>query len=180
MDKAAMFANPIKYLHNYNKLVELGRRQDFLRILSNVDRAATIDRRSAVMPYGFLYADVVSPRMGMPPMGKKSTESMGRGKVKRFTDQYAAFMKIKEHKKEFGDMSGCLCQIDKGENIEDVAFTFKDCIYHAFRVHDTLSMSQSVEQMRGMIGTGGLLSHIRSRPFNTLSNVFGFGQQPII
>ena len=182
-----MYADPMKYFGTYKVLAEL-KNSNILRHLSNVDRYYIGDKKSAVMPLSFLYADTYSPKFGMGS-SKKKKDTKGnvnvvrknRVNVKRYDLETSGHLKMAEHRKEHGENLKCFCPIDDGNTISDILADYHKFLYTTFRTHEPFAVYAFADIARVKAVSGKLLDYLKNKKYtaNPLQSVFGIGQVAI-
>lgn len=179
-----MHYDPIKYLANYKLLAEL-REGGLMRHLSNIDRIWRGDGKSAVMPYGMLFADTYSTKMGRGGSKKKADghpiKPKPRVNARRYDWNTSAHLRISEHRQEHGEELNCGCPICIGNTMADVVADYSRILYPAFRTHEPYALHTFADFARARMRAGTLKEFLTTKKYapNALKNVFGIGQQEI-
>jgi hypothetical protein len=136
----SIYADFQTYFQNFKVLANYVQDNDFLRILSNVERTEPPYESKALYPLSFLISDLYSVKYG-GGFGKGRNPDKEEYTSKRLDLGSLEYLTIQSHKDKLKDSLDCVCPICDGREIDDVRIDFYGNLPEAFRIHETFALN---------------------------------------
>lgn len=136
---------------------------NFIRILSNVPYRINKKDNDAILPLGFLVADIICSRVGI---GGKIDSEKEITNARRLDTTTLGYITINQYKEDHPDGALDSCPPDLGNKIEDLAEEYYGSLRVVFRIHDAFELYNFINRVSFYIKVGTLEKHLKGLRYN--------------